>query len=71
MNYRSEKRLTIYQKISRDWDYSPAGDLFIYRNGAFNVTRDLAQQKLKDMGKEKYPNAWILDALNALLKETA
>lgn len=62
-------RLTTYQTISKDWEYNPMADRFIYQKGLFTVTRDLVMQTLKSFGKDKYPDAWILDALNHLLKE--
>ena len=62
-------RLAVYEKISRDWDYNPMADRFIYQHGIFTVTRDLVMQTLEKMGKDKYPNAWILDALTFLVKE--
>lgn len=64
-----ENRLATYQRISKDWEYNPMADRFIYQRGVFTVTRYLAMQTLKSFGKDKYPNAWILDALNHLLKE--
>lgn len=62
-------RLTIYEKISRDWEYNPMAATFIYKQGVAVVTKDVAMEELKRMKKDKYPNAWILDALNYIIKE--